>query len=161
MKIICTLLLAFLSCNLYAQEIITQPRKPRIEVKKPSCEFNSLELNSLSQNTATSDLLIIVSHLGVSEKVKFGGRRLANAKTFLNLNNQELKRESDSIILTQGERVQGLGYLDFYVKGELELRIYVNKNKDLFLSDCVLNYPDEKPCTTKYSKLFYPCKGKK
>jgi hypothetical protein len=161
MKLFNTLLVAlYCYCQcIYSQEASSFPKKPKTEVKKPSCEFNTLELSTLSQHSDLSNLIIIVSHLGVSEKNKFAIRRLANARLFLTLPNQESRRDISSIILSEGEKVIGLGYLDFYVKGELELRIYISKNKDLFLSDCILNYPDEKACSTDYSKQFYPCKN--
>ena len=152
------------SSVIFAQEEnVVFSLKPKDEVKKPSCELNSMFLTILSQQTDSNDLLIIVSHLGKTERAIYGQRRLANAKTFFVSTDLSklFRRSTNSIILAVGERVEGNGFVDFYVKGELMVRLNTPKNKDLFLIDCVLTGEFEKPCSSKLSRSFYPCKSKK
>ncbi len=136
--------------------------KPKVEVKNSSCELNTKELDVLSQYSKKSKLIIIISHLGEIENSAFGKRRLHNAKTFFTKGvNSSFTRSLESLLTAEGEKVSDKGYLDFYVEGELELRIVFGKNKDLSVSPCAFNFPDEKPCETDYEKLLYPCKSKK
>ena len=134
--------------------------KPLREVKTPSCERISQQLDILVQGINRNDLIIIISHLGKKEnKSKLGLRRLHNAKTYFTDALDFFKRTPDSIVIAEGEPVIGKGHLDFYVKGELALRIYLNLNADLSVPPCVILPPD-KPCSTPFEKLFYPCKEK-
>lgn len=143
-----------------AQEQDNQfPLKPKTEVKNSSCELNTAELDVLSQYTKKNESIIIISHLGKNEKSIFGKRRLHNAETFFTKGvNSSFTRPLESLLIAEGEKVSSKGYLDFYVRGELELRIFFGKNKDLSVSPCAFNFPDEKPCSTDYEKLLYPCK---
>jgi hypothetical protein len=131
--------------------------KPIREITS-SCERNSQQLDILMQNYSKDDLIIIISHTGEKEnKNNIGMRRLHNAKTYLIESSGIFKRMPDSIITGVGERVSGKGFLDFYVKGELALRIHQGLNTDLYFPPCVILPPD-KACSTSYEKLFYPCK---
>lgn len=136
--------------------------KPVVEVNSPSCNENNSRMSILNQYSDRSDLIIIVSRLGSNERKNIGLRRLHNAETFFN---QGLRAEStrplESILLAEGRRVQGKGYLDFFVKGKLELRIFFETNHDLRVPPCVLLFPEEKACSSDFEKLFYPCKSKK
>lgn len=133
--------------------------KPKVEVKFDSCQENNSELSILNQYTKQDDLIIVISHLGKDEKESYGQRRLYNAMTFLTKGfNAEYNRTPESILVAEGKRVDEKGYLDFFTKGNLELRIFLGKNRDLRVPPCVLQAPEEKPCSTDFEKLFYPCK---
>jgi hypothetical protein len=73
---------------------------------------------------------------------------------------REYKRSPESILIAEGEKVKGKGYLDFYIAGKLELRVFLRKNADFHLLECVLDRPMENPCSNDLSKLLYPCKDK-
>lgn len=140
-----------------AQEPKTTPTP---KVTATNCEGNTLHLDVLSQYTARSDLIIIISHLGLTEKKVFGKRRLHNAETFFNKGaGDKFIRPLDFIATAEGKRVNGKGYLDFFVKGELALRIFVAKDRDLAVHYCVKE-PEEKRCSEDFEKLIYPCKAK-
>lgn len=137
------------------------PLTPKVVIEKSNCELNSRELDILNQSTKQDELIIIVSYLGKNENNSFGQRRLHNAKTLLLKRSiAQHNRPSESILIVNGEQAEDRGYLDFYIKGHLELRIFINKNQDLSVLPCAFNLPDEKPCETDFEKLFYPCKSK-
>jgi hypothetical protein len=124
-------------------------------------KFDSIRAFMLTASAKKDALIIIMSHLGKEESARLGKRRLYNAKTYLTSIAFDLKyrRDSESILIAEGEReAQGAGFLDFYIEGEIELRIFFEKNEDLLLGSCVLNQSYEKFCKTDFEKLFYPCK---
>jgi len=139
----------------------TFPLKPKEQIEEPNCETNGYAVATLNQYTSQNELIIIVSHTGTNEKESFGKRRLHNAKAFLNKAFlKEYSRSLESILVAEGEKVKGKGYLDFYIAGKLELRIYLRKNTDFYLVECVLDHPYEKPCSSDLSKSLYPCKSR-
>jgi hypothetical protein len=148
--------------NSFGQSGETDWLKPKKIIDTPTCESNVTELGILNQYSKRNEFILIVSHTGQNEKEYFGERRLYNAKTFLTKAFvPEYNRVPESIIIAQGERVSQKGYLDFFIGGILELRIFFPKNRDFFLGKCVLDYPTEKPCSLTHNKLFYPCKDRK
>jgi hypothetical protein len=134
------------------------PIEPKTQSLPASCEIVLRDLDILIQRINSNDLLIIISHEGKMEnKWNLAKRRLHNAKTYYTDGITIFKRLPESIITAEGDKTDGKGYLDFFVKGQLELRIYLHKNRDLAISTCVL-LPEEKPCSTSFEKLVYPCK---
>ncbi|MBK8147773.1 MAG: hypothetical protein IPK58_06030 [Acidobacteria bacterium] len=83
-------------------------------------------------------------------------RRMFNAQTFL-VSFSIKSRLKERIITASGERDPQKGFLDFYVRGQLELRVYFPKNKDLFVQPCFEGF-ETKPCSGEFGRLFYPCK---
>ncbi len=123
--------------------------------------MNTALLANLIQNTAKDDFIIVISHLGELEKQNLMQRRLNNINVFFSKGSTDstYNRSHDSFLIAEGKRVKNKGILDFYIKGELELRIVFDKNQDLYTTPCVFT-PEEKPCSTVYEKLLYPCKSK-
>jgi hypothetical protein len=137
------------------------PLKPVLQIKPPYCEFNVRRMQDLSDVVGSKNLLIVVSHLGKGEKAALGVRRLYNAKTyFTKIDVSPETRSADSVITAQGDAVDGDGFLDFYVKGQLELRVYINKNADFIVTSCIVDPPGSNLCTSSYERLYYPCKAK-
>ncbi len=138
-----------------SQQII-DPTEPRQVLRKSTCFLNSNFILALDAGFDAREIVIVISHLGKNEKNVMATRRLYNAKTFLELIAVKA-RSPERIITANGENSSGDGYLDFFVKGNLELRIYFPKNKDLFVQPCFED-PEQKPCTGENGKLFYPCR---
>ena len=162
MRIASIIFSLFLMCGvILAQEEQMSPLKPKVKINFTSCEANNSELSILNQYTPDNEIVIIISHLRKDEKKQYGRRRLHNAKIFLTRGfRKEFNRLQEYVLTAEGEEVKKQGYLDFYVKGKIELRIFFKRNIDLIVSPCVLQFPEEKPCETDYEKLFYPCKSK-
>lgn len=134
---------------------------PVVTVTKSTCFTNSLELERIYWNPEIPESIIIVSHLGTTEKKKFGARRLHIASTFLSLDrNKSDARSKLSVVAAEGSKATGMGYVDFFVNGRLELRIVLSRNSDLLVSPCVTE-PEDIPCGSFQEKLFYPCKARR
>ena len=159
MKVIACLLFIFISCSSVLSQEQRDELDPKFVLRKSTCFTNSNTLQSIEMEYEANDLIILVSHLGKSEKKKMADRRLYNARTFL-ITNSFKQRTAERIIVTKGEESTDEGYLDFFVKGHLEMRIYFpKKNRELWVAPCVQD-PNEKPCAGTYDRLYYPCKKK-
>jgi hypothetical protein len=135
-----------------------KPWLPKKEAATISCEDNLALLDTLIQSIHTDKMLLIVSHLGKREnRADLSRRRLYNIKTYYTKGFDQTEREAESIVIADGEKVTGKGYLDFYVEGQIILRLYLNYNRDLTFGPCTL-LPEEKRCSTAYEKMFYPCR---
>jgi hypothetical protein len=159
MKTVSIIFCLLFSCGIVAAQVKTEnPLKPKVTIETARCEDNFSQLAILHQYTPQDELIIIISHLGENEKKDYGKRRLHNARTFLTQSSSR-NRLKEYVLAVEGEKVEGRGYLDFYVKGKIELRIYFKKNSDLYAIWCVKDR-DEKPCEMDGAKLYYPCKSK-
>ena len=159
-QIICVFVFLFsLHTTVEAQTRNNSKLRPKSLIEVASCNENVSHLSILNQYTDNEDLIIVIAHANISEKNQINGRRMHNAITFLTKGFEKgFNRSIDSIVAAEGQKTSGFGYLDFYVKGELELRILLNKNQDLILSPCVLQFPDKK-CSSDIEKSYFPCRG--
>jgi hypothetical protein len=100
-----------------------------VEADGGECETNSLHLNQLRRQLLDEEhLVIVIARLGDGESSKtLLKRRLHNARTLLN---------SDSVIVAEGEHVQGQGRVEFYVDGKPYLLSLVKKGKDICVTCC-------------------------
>ena len=131
---------------------------PRLLVPKAECSLNSSFLQSVESTTEPDDLILIISHLGKSEKDKVADRRLYNARTFISRFATKA-RSPERIIISKGEKSTADGYLDFFVNGQLEMRVIFPKNRDLLVQPCVQD-PEKTPCSDEDSLFYYPCRAK-
>jgi len=132
--------------------------EPRFISREPTCHMNSDLLYEVGMSSQPKDLIIIISHLGRTENKKFADRRLHNARTYL-IKQTGKGNAPERVIISKGEESADQGYLDFFVKGRLELRLYIPNNKDFWVQPCVQD-PDKKPCSEFDAMLYYPCKAK-
>jgi hypothetical protein len=139
----------------------TFPLIPKIQIEETICDTRQRAVGGLNDYFSRNELIIIVSHIGTNEKKSFGKRRLHNARVFYDKAFlKEYTRPAESILIAEGEKVKGKGYLDFYIAGKLELRIFFRKNADLWIGQCVIDPGYEKPCSSDLSKSLYPCKDR-
>lgn len=157
------LLLFFVPFLLVVEEVLPQTSSnrdrstPKVVISNRDCGLKTNQLDNLVQNWESTTLVIIVSHARRDEKSKFGSRRLYNAKTYFTMEGLKNRRSTDLVLTAHGETAADDGYLDFYIQGELELRILFRKNDDLRLGDCAPDSADG-TCPTTFDKMFYPCK---
>ncbi|HKO96599.1 MAG TPA: signal peptidase I [Pyrinomonadaceae bacterium] len=94
------------------------------------CEGIMMRLDSVAiaaDEAGRDETVIIVSRLGNGENARsLNRRRLKQVADYLN---RRLARER--IISAEGARVKGLGQLEFYVGGKLNIVFKVRRNKDL------------------------------
>jgi hypothetical protein len=111
-----------------------------------------------AQKSDPDVLFIVVSHLGdVEAKPNLNIRRLHNVRTYLTeFILRKYRRKPETIILAQGERVKGLGRIDFYVKGQLYETLEIRRNDDLIVGTCYPDPVERNPCTLDTDRNFYP-----
>jgi len=87
-----------------------------------------LDFIAIAANEAGKDqLIIIIARLGTGESSRHLVRnRLRQIADYLNR-----KVSRDRIITAEGERVRGLGQLEFYVGGKLHSVFRIKRNRDL------------------------------
>ena len=94
------------------------------------CEGIMMRLDFVAiaaEEAGRDETVIIISRLGSGESVRsLSRRRLKQVADYLN---RRLARER--IILAEGARVKGLGQLEFYVGGKLNIIFQVRRNSDL------------------------------
>lgn len=125
------------------------------------CEYNTSILDGLAQKTKPDELIIVIAHLGTRDtKPNLNDRRLHNVRTYLTefLTEPSVRRKPATVILAQGERVQGFGRIDFYVHGQLAESLRIRVNADLSVANCARE-PHESPCPASM-RNFFPCKDK-
>ena len=110
------------------------------EHKKPiiahdnNCESNKALFDLVDISTPNDGLIIIISRLGSGETSRvYNHRRLHNIRTYLNYV-REIPKER--IVTAEGERVQGRGRAEVYVRGKLLTVFTVGRNQDLAGGDC-------------------------
>jgi len=130
---------------------------PMYQTEIGECEVRMRYLDDLVLTTKRDEMVIVVSHLGDKERKKFGARRLYNAKTYFLAGLKDLHRSAESVVTAEGERVEGDGYLDLFIRGKLELRVFVGKNNDLNVGDCAAQTKED-ACYYPDERQFYPCK---
>ena len=158
------ILLAVISCGIltiggmYAQKPKeTNSMTPKTLVYPTECGFRLREMVELVRKSDGDRALIVISHLGTGERDISHQRRLFNARSYLSSPFFDRPWKRGLIVLGRGESVVGLGYLDFFVDGELALRIQLERNADLYLGDCG---GGEGACSNPFEEQFYPCQGK-
>ena len=145
---------------LLAAAPVTQSRPGSFRQERPThCGNSNAVLDGLAQKTPAEELLIVVARLGDGEtRPDLNQRRLHNVRTYLTefLPAGAGRRQPQTILLTQGEKVSGLGRVEFYVRGELIHRLPLKQNADLVVGTC---YPEQPPCTLQSDQNFYPCRA--
>jgi hypothetical protein len=132
------------------------------------CEARTAAMDGITQKTPANDAIIVIARLGTGEtKPNLNLRRLQNVRAYwTQAITPEARRKPETIILAQGERVEGYGRLEFYVIGKLVWVINIPRNADIDFGDCVA--PDDTyirkrvydPCWVKSHRIFYPCRDR-
>ena len=112
------------------------------------CEINQARLDNLGLSFSKLNddtLLIIIGHLGSGEtSAEINRHRLYNAREYILARTPSLRR--DRTLTAEGEKLTGLGKVEFYVGGKVVDSLLVGKNRILCV-DCCQN------------PLFKPYKG--
>ena len=99
------------------------------------CEGIMMRLDFIAiaaEESGKDQTIIIIAHLGNGESSRaLAGGRLRQVADYLN---RLVSR--DRIITAEGDRVRGLGHLEFYVGGKLHSVFKIRRNRDL-VKGCV------------------------
>lgn len=139
-----------------------------VDAKPARCEYRTAVLDGITQKTPAYQSIIVIARLGDGEtRANLNWRRLQNVRAYwADYPSPEGRRNPKTIILAEGERVNGYGRLEFYVGGNLVEVMKVARNADLFIGTC---YPPDDsyirkrvfdPCRVKSDSIFYPCRDR-
>ena len=138
-RIILLLLLLVPCAVVRAQEGTSQLSGRGVPNEPQNCEMNLQDLEH-ARNLArreTNGFLIIVARLGDEERRReLNHRRLHNVRLKLT----HVGVPSDKIVVAEGERVRGLGRVEFYVRGEFFGALPIRRGADICVGCCG---PDE------------------
>ena len=110
-----------------------------------SCETNVIKLDNINSQMSNEKLVIVVARLGSEEhNTEINLRRLHNFRLYLV---EHWNRSPEKIILTQGERTQGVGQLEIYILGVLYEKILIPQGEDILVGSC--------DGTSNVDKLFF------
>src|SRR5215204_657897 len=151
------ILLLFCALSVHSQSEGAFPTMQMSDFEKTQpyfCWYNNTVLSQFREWIPLEKNLIVIARLGESDvKANLNKRRLHNIRAFL-------RREEPSLILAEGERVEGFGRVEFYLDGRLIEILKAFPNADLGVADCYGGSADEPYCKTDYQKSFYPCRDK-
>ncbi len=123
-------ILTLISTN--AELITLQETKQVANVN--NCELNVLRLHDANAAAGKDDLIIVIARLGKGDRSReVNRRRLHNVKTYLV---EFLGRPPKTIVLAEGERKNGLGSIDLYVRGKLADTLELGAGEDLLVGSC-------------------------
>ncbi|MCA1618000.1 MAG: hypothetical protein LC795_01520 [Acidobacteria bacterium] len=171
MKIL-LLIFGVLSCSAaVAQQPPLEPVKLSdfANAKPGRCEYRTAILDGIHQKTPADETITVIARLGDGEtRTNLSWRRLHNVRVYwTQYLYKEHRRKPETIILAEGERVKGLGHLEFYVGGKLVEVMKVARTADLSIGSC---YPPDdsyirnrifNPCWLESNRNFYPCRDKR
>ena len=171
MKALTLMLFHFSCCLVVAQEpppLQAISLADFVDHKPEHCESRTAAMDGITQKTRPNEAIIVIARLAVGEtKPNLNWRRLENVRAYwTQAIPPEARRNPDTIILAEGERVVGYGRLEFYVAGKLVWLINVPRNADIDFGDCIA--PDDSyirnrvydPCWVKSHLIFYPCRDR-
>ena len=97
-----------------------------------ACELNAAYLDNLIIMARESkERVFVVAHLGKGETSRYLiHRRLHNARTYLR------RLAPESVVITEGERVDGQGRVEFFLGSKLIINALVSRNGDLCVDCC-------------------------
>lgn len=125
-------------------------------VQPTNCEENTSILTAIHNEAGKEGLILVISRLGTGERQEFHKRRLYNAQHYLA---EFGGRDSKTIILAQGENVQGNGRVELYASSLFDI-LSIAPNRDLNVGICKFE-ENESPCADDRQKKLYPCLNKK
>ncbi|HKV36347.1 MAG TPA: hypothetical protein VJP89_18555 [Pyrinomonadaceae bacterium] len=120
------------------------------------CEVNDNQLDNAHHLAGDDTVIIAVAHLGTGERnPALNRRRLHNVKAYLT--NFGWRRPRETVVTAEGERVNGFGRVEIYVRGGHWATLAVRRNEDLILGLCEPDYMRGEEET----RTFYPWRDRK
>ena len=118
--------------------------------------MNNNNLDNAHHLAADDSIIIAIAHLGTGERNKdLNQRRLHNVRAYLA--GYGWKRPAATVVTAEGERVDGYGRIDIYVRGGHWASLAVRRNRDLIVGSCE---PDHMRSRDE-NKTFYPFRDRK
>lgn len=129
-----------------------QPSQTRVN----DCELNVHLLDTAHHLAGDDTIIIAIAHLGAGEvNRELNRRRLHNVRAYLTYFGW--KRPRATVVTAEGEKVDGVGRVDIYVRGLLWASLGVRRNGDLILGICEPDYMR----SIDETRTFYPFRDRK
>jgi len=129
-----------------------QPPQPTLN----NCEMNNNNLDNAHHLAGADSTIIAIAHLGTGERnPDLNRRRLHNVRAYLT--QFGWKRPPATVVTAEGERVNGYGRIDIYVRGGHWASLAVRRNLDLIVGSCE---PDHMRGREE-NMTFYPFRDRK
>ena len=99
------------------------------------CESNAITLDTIHQIAGEDGLIIVIARLGNAErKRELNRRRLQNIRSYLI--KFGWRRSPKTVILAEGDRVEGYGRVELYAAGKLVAVLVAERNRNLLVRSC-------------------------
>jgi hypothetical protein len=129
------------------------PQGPRIEAGPTNCENHIAILDIADQDAGQAGLIIIIGRPGKGERGKrLTEHRLYSARAYLT---EYRRRSPKSIIVAEGERVDGYGRIEIYIGGKLHSLFAIKRDAELSVGSCEPEELDS-PRQKELRKKLYP-----
>lgn len=151
-------MLVVLFCLFAASPVTPQTQVPewKPEPTLNHCEVNDNYLDNAHHLAGADTIIIAIAHLGDGERnPELNRRRLHNVKAYLT--NFGWRRRPGTVITAVGERVNGYGRIDIYVRGGHWASLAVRRNGDLIVGLCEPDYMRSEDET----RTFYPFRDRR
>jgi hypothetical protein len=145
---------------LFVSSSVAQATKDQgLQIPKPTlndCEMNDNYLDNAHHLAGDDSIIVAIAHLGTGEtNPELNRRRLHNVRAYLT--SFGWKRRPDTVVTATGERVEGYGRIDIYVRGGHWASLAVRRNRDLIVGLCE---PDHMRGEEE-NRTFYPFRDRK
>ena len=98
-----------------------------------NCDTTKAAFDHIAQSAGTEETIIVIGRLGRGELSReLIRRRLRNLEEFIYFTRGISK---ERVVKAEGERVDGLGQVEVYIKGKLFMIFRMKRNRD-FLTNC-------------------------
>ena len=135
------------------------PKDQGVQIPKPTlnhCEMNDNYLDNAHHLAGDDSIIVAIAHLGTGESnAELNRRRLHNVRAYLT--SFGWKRRPETVVTAEGERVNGYGRVDIYVRGGHWASLAVKRNGDLLVGLCEPDYMRGREETN----TFYPWRDRK
>jgi hypothetical protein len=133
-----------------------------------NCADRSTVLDVVHQGTPADQMIVVIARPGSGDvRPDLSRRRLRNVHAYLTQYlYPEGRRDPMTIGMVEGDRVEGLGRLEFYVGGRLVGVIKARPDSDVDFGDCYpphdnfIRHGGYNPCWVKSHRIFYPCRDR-
>jgi hypothetical protein len=145
---------------IFVASSVAQTKKNQgVQIPKPTlnhCEMNDNYLDNAHHLAGDDSIIVAIAHLGTGEtNPELNRRRLHNVRNYLAGYNW--KRPPETVVTAVGERVDGYGRVDIYVRGFHWASLAVWRNEDLIVGSCE---PDRMRSDDE-NRTFYPFRDRK
>ncbi|HEY0728737.1 MAG TPA: hypothetical protein VGD38_11745 [Pyrinomonadaceae bacterium] len=123
------------------------------DLKPTNCENHIKMLEGANDVAGKDGLIILIARPGTGDtKPEISGRRLYSARAYLT--DYLRVRSPETIVIGEGDRVEGYGRLEIYVAGKLYQALAIRANSELSVGSCEPEDLDDATQRARRRKLY-------